>query len=502
MPTTISRARLTPSREDFIALAAKGNVIPVYEEVIADSETPVSLFRRLNDEAGTFLLESVEGGEKWASHSFIGLDPFLTLTSTGRAVTIVRDGVEETTDGDPVVALRALMAGFKPVEVAGLPRFAGGAVGYFGYDVVRFVEDLPELAAPHGLPLPDAAWMFPGSLVVVNNLSHRLQLVHLARLSEGEEAGAAYDRAAEAIASLKRRLAAPPPPFSQPSGAAIDVLANFTQASYEASVDEVKEHIRAGDVFQLVLSQRFQVEADVAPFDVYRALRVINPSPYMYYLRFPTATVVGASPELLFRVAGDRLTVRPIAGTRPRGATPEEDLANEASLKEDPKELAEHVMLIDLGRNDVGRVARLGSVKVVDQMVIERYSHVMHLVSSVTGELAAGKDAFDAFKSTFPAGTLSGAPKVRAMQLIEGFEPVKRGLYGGAVGYFSFNGDADLAIAIRTLVATGKTFTFQAGGGLVYDSVPTLEYQETLHKSRAPRRALELAAEGLPGLEG
>jgi anthranilate synthase component 1 len=263
----------------------------------------------------------------------------------------------------------------------------------------------------------------------------------------------------------------------------------------------VKEHVRAGDVFQLVLSQRFQVETAVAPFEVYRALRVINPSPYMYYLRFDTATVVGASPELLFRLERDTLTVRPIAGTRPRGQSPEEDVANEIALRADPKELAEHVMLIDLGRNDVGRVAELGSVQVIDQMVVERYSHVMHLVSSVTGRLRSDCDAFDAFKSTFPAGTLSGAPKVRAMQLIEGLEPVKRGLYGGAVGYFSFNGDADLAIAIRTLVATPGLMTFQAGGGLVYDSVPELEFQETLHKSRALRRALELASNGLPTLD-
>ena len=304
---------------------------------------------------------------------------------------------------------------------------------------------------------------------------------------------------AEAIAGLKRRLAKPAVAAGS-ARAEVKVEANFTQPSYEAAVETVKEHIRAGDVFQLVLSQRFQVRADIAPFDVYRALRVINPSPYMYYLRVGEATVVGASPELLFRVAGGQLTVRPIAGTRPRGATPEEDLALEAGLLADPKELAEHVMLIDLGRNDVGRVSKLGSVRVVDQMVVERYSHVMHLVSSVVGQLDAGRDAFDAFKSTFPAGTLSGAPKVRAMQLIEQYEPVKRGLYGGAVGYFSYNGDADLAIAIRTLVVTPGLYTFQAGGGLVYDSVPLAEYQETLHKSGAPRRALELAGGGLPTL--
>jgi anthranilate synthase component 1 len=501
MSTAVQTASLVPAREAFVAMATQGNVIPVYRELIADTETPVSLFRRLGDVPGTFLLESVEGGEKWASHSFIGLDPFLTLEAHGDQLTITRgDSVEQHT-GDPVEALRTLMAGFKPVEVAGLPRFIGGAVGFFGYDTVRFVEEIPELAAPHGLEMPDAAWLFPSTLVVFNNLSHRLQLVHLVRLEPGEDASAAYDQAAEAIARLEDRLSQPVAGRPKPKGGPVEVSANFTQDAYCAAVEQVKEHIRKGDVFQLVLSQRFQTPALAHPFDVYRALRVINPSPYMYYLRFATATVVGASPELLFRVAGETLTVRPIAGTRPRGATPEEDVANEASLLADEKERAEHVMLIDLGRNDVGRVSALGSVRVVDQMVIERYSHVMHLVSSVTGTLRAGLDAFDALKSTFPAGTLSGAPKVRAMQLIEAFEPVKRGLYGGAVGYFSFNGDADLAIAIRTLVATDDAFTFQAGGGIVYDSVPELEYQETLHKSRALRRAIELAAGGLPTLE-
>ncbi|MDB5099656.1 MAG: trpE, partial [Cyanobacteria bacterium RYN_339] len=373
-------ASLVPTREEFVAMAARGNVIPVYRELIADMDTPVSLFRRLGDAPGTFLLESVEGGEKWASHSFIGLDPFLTLEAQGDALTIQRGDAVEHRTGDPVMALRALMQAFKPVEVAGLPRFIGGAVGYFGYDTVRFVEDIPELAAPHGLPMPDAAWLFPASLVVFNNLSHRLQLVHLARL-DGGDPGQAYDWAAEAIDRLEYRLSGPAPVVPRHPGGSVEVTANFTQADYLAGVEAVKEHIRAGDVFQLVLSQRFQTQAVAHPFDVYRALRVINPSPYMYYLRFATATVVGASPELLFRMAGDTLTVRPIAGTRPRGATPEEDVANELSLKSDEKELAEHVMLIDLGRNDVGRVAELGSVSVVDQMVIERYSHVMHLVS-------------------------------------------------------------------------------------------------------------------------
>lgn len=492
-------AGITPDRETFLKLAAEGDLIPVYETLIADAETPVSIYRRVDSAEGSFLLESVEGGEKWGRYSFIGFAPWRTLVARGdRHTTTDRDGTRHGA-GDPVAALQALMNDHRYVNVPGLPRFAGGAVGWFGYDVVRFVERLPDETAP-GVDAPDAAWMFPGEVVVFDNLSMRVQLVHLARVFEHASAAAAYDAAVAALARLKDRLRQPPPPAPRAHGKPIEVEANFDQAGFEAAVEGVKEHIRAGDVFQLVLSQRFQARPAPDPLEVYRALRVINPSPYMYHLRFPEATVVGASPELLYRVEGDELTVRPIAGTRPRGAAREADLALEAELKADPKEVAEHVMLIDLGRNDVGRVAELGSVRVVDRMVVERYSHVMHLVSSVVGKLPPGVSAFDAFRSAFPAGTLSGAPKVRAMQLIERFEPVKRSVYGGAVGYFAYNGNADLAIAIRTLVATGDTMTFQAGAGIVYDSVPELEYQETLHKAGAVRRAIELAAAGLPVL--
>ena len=490
---------IVPDREAFLQLAARGDLIPVYETLIADAETPVSIYRRVDAAEGSFLLESVEGGEKWGRYSFIGCSPWRTLTARGDRHTVRDAQGERHGVGDPVAALQALMADHTYVDVPGLPRFAGGAVGWFGYDTVRFVERIPDEAAP-GIPVPDAAWMFPADVVVFDNLSLRVQLVHLARLREHADPGAAYDAAVAALGRLKARLRAPAPATPAAHGRPVEVTANFDQPAFEAAVEAVKEHIRAGDVFQLVLSQRFQARPAPAPLEVYRALRVINPSPYMYHLRLPEATVVGASPELLFRVEGEELTVRPIAGTRPRGADLAADAALEAELRADPKEVAEHVMLIDLGRNDVGRVAALGSVRVVDRMVVERYSHVMHLVSSVVGRLPAGTTAFDAFRSTFPAGTLSGAPKVRAMQLIERFEPVKRGVYGGAVGYFAFNGNADLAIAIRTAVAHGDTMTFQAGAGIVYDSVPELEYKETLHKAGAVRRAIELAAAGLPVL--
>ena len=492
---------VTPDRDTFVRLAAEATLVPVVQQLLADTETPVSLFTRLRDEPGAFLLESVQGGERWASHSYIGLDPFQVLTAHGDRCVLQRDGQTETRTGNPVQLLRALLAEQTAATVEGLPRFAGGAVGFFGYDVVRWVERIPTHIQAD-TDVPDAAWVIPGSLLVFDNLSHRLQLVRLARTGDGIDPGQAYDRAVADLARLRERLrtpAAPPLPATTPDiDAEPEWRADRTQADFEDAVDRAKEHIRSGDVFQLVLSQRFAARTHATPWDVYRALRVVNPSPYMYFLNLPGVKVVGASPELLFRVEGRDLTVRPIAGTRPRGRNPAEDAALEAELRADPKEVAEHVMLIDLGRNDVGRVAEMGSVRLVDRMVVERYSHVMHLVSSVTGTLRVGCDAFDAFASAFPAGTLTGAPKVRAMQLIEEMEPTRRGVYGGAVGYFGFDGAADLAIAIRTLIATPDgELTFQAGAGIVYDSDPRAEYQETLHKSGALRRAIKLAHRGL-----
>jgi len=395
-------------------------------------------------------------------------------------------------------ALHEILRAYVPVHFEGLPRFAGGAVGYFSYDTARLLERLPEIATDNDA-IPDALWMLPGELVIFDNRTQRVVLMHLARVTATDDPDPAYSLAEERLNHLHALISSPAGVEHAPrlpGTAPVDFRANFTRAGFEEAVESVQQHIRAGDIFQMVLSQRFTVETDAPTFGVYQALRVINPSPYLYYLRFPEVTIIGSSPELLLRLEGRKLTVRPIAGTRPRGATDAEDRALEASLRTDPKEIAEHVMLIDLGRNDVGHVAEIGSVRLEDRMVVERYSHVMHLVSSVTGILAKGLDAIDAFRATFPAGTLTGAPKIRAMELIERFEPVRRGLYGGAVGYFSFNGDADLAIAIRSLSARRGIMAFQAGAGIVYDSVPSREYEETLHKASALRRAIEVAHAG------
>lgn len=490
-----------PDLSSFRALAREGNVIPVWIELPANGETPVSLFERLAGDDAAFLLESVEGDGRWAAHSFIGMHPWLMLRACGGDVTVTENGIERTTREDCITALRALLGDYVAAHGEGLPRFAGGAVGYFSYDTVRQIERLPVIASS-GDATPDAIWMLPGDMAIFDNREQRVQLLHLARVADGDDAGVVYGRAVEKVRAMQALLQETQSSASAERAGApgpLDFRSNFTQPAFESSVAAVQEHIRAGDIFQLVLSQRFATDTDVPPFQVYQALRAINPSPYLYYLRFPEITIIGSSPELLFRLEGRTLTVRPIAGTRPRGATDLEDRTLEASLLADPKELAEHVMLIDLGRNDVGRVADIGSVRVTDQMVVERYSHVMHLVSSITGALATGLDAFDAFRATFPAGTLTGAPKIRAMQLIEQFEPVRRGIYGGAVGYFSFTGDADLAIAIRTMTVSAGTLSFQAGAGIVYDSVPAREYEETLHKAGALRRAIELAhARGTP----
>ncbi|MGI9079075.1 MAG: anthranilate synthase component I [Gemmatimonadaceae bacterium] len=491
-------AAVMPDRDTFRALALQGNVIPVWVDLPADGESPVSLFQRLDGGDAVFLLESAEGDGQWAAHSFIGINPWLVLRARGGLVTITEGGRTRATQANSLNALHEILRAYVPVHCEGLPRFAGGAVGYFSYDTVRVLERLPEIALDDDA-VPDALWMLPGEMVIFDNRSQRVKLVHLARVAEWDDPDLAYSHAEQRLGQLGTLIAAPMSSkrAARMAGAeSLDFRANFTRAGFERAVESVQEHICAGDIFQMVLSQQFTVETDAAPFDVYRALRTINPSPYLYYFRFPELTIIGSSPELLLRLEGRRLTVRPIAGTRPRGATETEDRALEASLLADPKEIAEHVMLIDLGRNDVGRVAEIGSVRLVDRMAVERYSHVMHLVSSVTGMLAKGLDAIDAFRATFPAGTLTGAPKIRAMELIERFEPVRRGLYGGAVGYFSFNGDADLAIAIRSLSARTGTVTFQAGAGIVYDSVPAREYEETLHKAGALRRAIEMAHAG------
>lgn len=492
--------RLYPSADEFVELARQGNLIPVYREILADMETPVSAFRKIDNGSTSFLLESIEGGEKWARYSFLGSGATRIFRSRGPTYEVLRDGVLEDSGevADPLARLRELMAVYRPVEVAGLPRFFGGAVGYLGYDMVRFVEQLPD-SNPAAIGGWDACFMLTDQLLIFDNMRQTIKLVCNVHLENGADPRAAYAAARERIADMLEQLRRPLAVRSAgPGGDGQQPLeANFTRTGFEDAVRACKEYIRAGDIFQVVLSQRFSGPLQGDPFDIYRALRTINPSPYMYFLRFGDSLVVGASPEVLVRQEGRQVDVRPIAGTLPRGRTVEEDRDLEQQLLADPKERAEHIMLVDLGRNDVGRIAVGGSVDVTELMVIERYSHVMHIVSNVRGRLRPELDSFDVFRATFPAGTLSGAPKIRAMEIIDELEPVRREVYGGAVGYFSFSGNMDLAIAIRTLQIEGDRLHLQAGAGIVADSDPYREYQETLNKARGVKRAIEMANRGL-----
>lgn len=491
---------LHPTADEFVRLARQGNLIPVYREILADMETPVSAFRKIDDGRTSFLLESIEGGEKWARYSFLGSGASRVFRCRGEYFEELRDGRCQASGrvADPLARLRELMAVYRPVEVDGLPRFFGGAVGYLGYDMVRFVEELPD-GNPATIGGWDACFMFTDQLLIFDNMRQTIKLVCNVHLADGADPGAAYAEARKRIDAMLEQLRRP----LQVRPAAADrdgeqpLEANFSPAGFEDAVRACKEYIRAGDIFQVVLSQRFSGPLQSDPFDIYRALRTINPSPYMYFLRFDESLVVGASPEVLVRKEGRQVDVRPIAGTLPRGATADADRELEERLLSDPKERAEHIMLVDLGRNDVGRIAVGGSVEVTELMVIERYSHVMHIVSNVRGRLRPELDSFDVFRATFPAGTLSGAPKIRAMEIIDELEPVRREVYGGAVGYFSFSGNMDLAIAIRTLQIEGERLHLQAGAGIVADSDPHREYQETLNKARGVRRAIEMANRGL-----
>lgn len=489
-----------PDRQTFTALASQGNLIPIYREILADMETPVSAFRKIDDGQTSFLLESIEGGEKWARYSFLGSGPARMFRCRDRYYEVVADGRVERSGEcvDPLAELQQLLSAFRPVEVEGLPRFFGGAVGYLGYDMVRFVEDLPN-KNPRDSQGWDACFLLTEGLLIFDNMRQKIKVVCNVHLAAHEDPVQAYDRGLSRINQLIDQLRQPLPHriAGRHQVDTQELKPNFTHRAFCDAVEQCKEYIRAGDIFQVVLSQRFEGHLQADPFDIYRALRTINPSPYMYFLRFDKNLVVGASPEVLVRKEGDQVEVRPIAGTRPRGASIEEDQRLEAELLADPKERAEHIMLIDLGRNDVGRVARGGTVEVSELMVIERYSHVMHIVSNVRGCLREGLDAFDVFRAAFPAGTLTGSPKIRAMEIIDEFEPHRRGVYGGAVGYFSFNGNMDLAIAIRTLMIEDQRILLQAGAGIVADSDPEMEYQETLNKARGVRRAIELANQGL-----
>lgn len=487
-----------PTRDTFYSLAEKGNLIPVYREIMADMDTPVSAFRKLDDGRFSYLLESIEGGEKWGRYSFLGSTPSVIIRSKGNLVETISDGttVQQETS-DPLACIKDLLAQFTPVEVDGLPRFFGGAVGYLGYDMVRHFEHLPT-AKPALIDAYDSYFLITDTIVIFDNMRQKIKVVSNAHLNGNVTPEQAYAEATKKIDTIVRKLrTALPIDKKVPSGKQIELRSNMTREEYEDAVEKAKEYVRAGDIIQVVPSQRFSGELSADPFDIYRVMRTLNPSPYMFFLRLDDTIIAGASPEVMVRKEGQRVELRPIAGTRPRGATVEEDTRLGEELLSDPKERAEHVMLVDLGRNDLGRVCATGTVNVTELMVIERYSHVMHIVSNVQGELESNQDAFDLVRATFPAGTLSGAPKVRAMQIIDELEPVRREIYGGAVGYFSFSGNMDLAITIRTLVIKNGMVHLQAGGGVVADSDPAAEWQETVNKAMAARRAIEIAEKGL-----
>jgi anthranilate synthase component I len=490
---------MTP--EEFDQFAAAGyNRIPVMREVLADLDTPLSTYMKLADRPYSYLLESVHGGEKWGRYSIIGLPSRTVLRVTGHHIEVERDGevVETALAEDPLGWIEEFRTRYRIPEVRGLPRFTGGLVGYFGYDTVRYIEPrLAQRSKPDLLGTPDILLVVSDEVLVFDNLRGRLYLiVHADPAQHG-----ALQRAQVRLDSLVAQLReATPYRGSQGSAQAVnetDFVSGFSREEFEAAVRRVKDYIVEGDVMQVVLSQRLSIPYGAEPLDLYRALRGLNPSPYMYYLNLDDFHIVGSSPEILTRVEDGVITVRPIAGTRPRGATDAEDRALEQELLADPKERAEHLMLIDLGRNDVGRVAEVGSVKVTEQMLIERYSHVMHIVSNVSGRIRSGTTAMDALRATFPAGTVSGAPKIRAMEIIDELEPVKRGIYSGAVGYISWSGNMDTAIAIRTAVIKAGALHIQAGAGIVADSVPQNEWEETMNKGRAIFRAVALAEAGL-----
>ncbi len=480
----------------FEEMARSYPVVPVAARVPADTETPVSTYLKVAGASWSFLLESVEGGERWGRYSIVGTEPMAVVEVRGRDVRI-RSGGRDARGDDPVVALRTVLAEHRMPRVPGLPRFSGGLVGYVGYGAVRLFERVPRAGGPDPLALPDIRLFAPRHLLAFDNVRKTLDVIVLTR--PGHEAPDAYPRALEEIDGLLGRLRRPLPDaarFPAP-GRAPRIEPVIPRERFEAMVGRAREAVLAGEAIQVVLSQPFEGSAAVDPFTVYRALRTLNPSPYMFHLVLADEALVGASPEVMVRVEGGRAVVRPIAGTRPRGALPAEDRALEQDLLSDEKERAEHLMLVDLGRNDLGRVAVPGGVRLEESFAVERYSHVMHLVSTVSADLAPGVDALDVLAATFPAGTVTGAPKVRAMELIAELEPRERGVYAGAVGYLGFDGNVDTCIAIRTLVFRGGRVVLQAGAGIVADSDPASEYRETLHKAAALRRALEAAARGL-----
>ncbi len=490
-----------PDYKEFKKKAERGNLVPVYTEILADLDTPLSAFLKLKGRH-SFLFESLEGGEKWARYSFIGSNPSLIIEGEGRKLTIKRGKHRELREAerDPLEIVSAELKKYRPVIVPGLPRFFGGFVGYIGYDTVRCFEKLPDYHH-EGPGLPDIFLMLTDTLVVFDNITHTIKVISNAHIEDTP--AKAYEKALEKIdgiveklrakVSVPRRAKSSP---ERPEGARA-FKSNFSKRDFLRAVEKTKEYVRSGDVIQTVISQNFERDTDIPPINAYRALRVINPSPYMYYLETGKCTIAGSSPEILVRVEGDTIELRPIAGTRKRGKTPGEDLLMEQELRADPKEIAEHIMLVDLGRNDAGRVAATGSVRVSELMSVERYSHVMHLVSNVVGRLGRKYDAFDVLRASFPAGTVTGAPKIRAMEIIEEIEPARRGPYAGAVGYFDFSGNMDMCITIRTIIFRGGKAYIQAGAGIVADSDPLKEYKETVNKAKGMFRAIEMAENGL-----
>lgn len=489
--------RYYPDFEEFKKLTTKGNLVPVYRQLFADTLTPVSAFQKISNTRYAFLLESAAGGEKISRYSLLGANPFIEFTSRGNRIEIIRGNTREEVlyARDPLEVLKKEMRSFIPVHVEGLPDFFSCVVGYIGYDTVRCYESLPNIPADD-LSLPDIHMMFYDSVIIFDGLTKTIKVVCAAKIDENH-LEKVYQEATDKIDQMIEDLRTPVMSLSDDitteKEISIAFSSNFKKTDFLKAVELCKEYIRAGDVFQVVISQRFKTQTHADPFSIYRVLRVINPSPYMFYLKMNNLKLIGSSPEVMVKVDGKKVVVRPIAGTRRRGKDDAEDTRFTEELIADPKERAEHIMLLDLGRNDLGRVSRYGSVHIDEKMVIEKYSHVMHITSSVCGELEEGNTAFESLKACLPAGTLSGAPKIRAMQIIDEIEPTKRGPYGGAVGYFDFFGNMNTCITIRTILLQGDNAYIQAGAGIVADSVPEREYEETVNKAKGLLKAIEIA---------
>lgn len=491
-----------PNKKDFIKSAKKGFVIPIYREILADLETPVSAFRKLSKKSKySFLLESVEGGENIGRYSFLGIDPYITFQSKDNRYRVVSGNkINQGTTNDPLDKLKSIMKSFQSFYVDGLPRFTGGAVGYIAYPMIRFWEKIPK-GKPDDLQIPDMFFLITEIVVVFDHVQHKMKIICNVFIKNSDKRflNKIYDRAVNKIDAVVKKLKTEYLPLKQKkkNKRLTTWKSNFALQDFIKAVDKAKVYIKAGDILQVVPSQRWTKKTNAEPINIYRAIRSINPSPYMFYLDFDNFKIIGSSPEIMVRKEKDKIILRPIAGTRHRGKNEEEDNILIKELLSDPKERAEHIMLVDLGRNDVGRVATIGSVKVTELMSIEKYSHVMHIVSNVEGDLKKGCDEYDVLRASFPAGTVSGAPKIRAMEIIEELEPNQRGPYAGTVGYFSFSGNLDSCITIRTIILKDDTAYIQAGGGVVADSIGEKEYKETLNKARALMEAVELAEGGL-----